>query len=130
METPFARPAAADLWNVSDDERQFGDRGPQLPVPSTKCFAASGLVTEVPTGLGMLSRISAEPEGQIPLAHTGTLPPRTPKFKGRFRASATVVNLTAGWAAAFRAASRAALAVATTKDNEAILRQWRLYRVC
>ena len=51
VETPFARPAAADLWNVSDDERQFGDRGPQFPVSSTQCLAASGLVTEVPTGL-------------------------------------------------------------------------------
>jgi hypothetical protein len=45
----------------------------------------------------MLSRIGADPEGQIPLTYTGTLPPYTAKFKGRFRASATVVNLTAGW---------------------------------
>jgi hypothetical protein len=44
----------------------------------------------------MLSRISAEPEGQFPLTHTRMLPPYTSKFKGRFRASVTVVNLTAG----------------------------------
>jgi hypothetical protein len=99
VETPFARPAAAHLWNVSDDERQSGAEVREFPSPRPSASLQIGSSPRCPQDWKMLSRISAEPEGQIPLTHTGTLSHYTPKFQRRFRASATVVNLTAGWQA-------------------------------
>jgi hypothetical protein len=67
-----------------------------FPSPRPSASLRVGSSPRCPRDWKTLSRISAEPEGQIPLTYTATLPPYTPKFKGRFRASATVLNLTAG----------------------------------
>jgi hypothetical protein len=75
VETPFARPAAAHLWNVSDDERQSGAEVREFPSPRPSASLQIGSSPRCPQDWKMLSRISAEPEGQIPLTHTGRYHP-------------------------------------------------------
>src|ERR1700730_6218904 len=85
-------PEPEQAWSLRASSRTAISR---LVDPVPPCERASS--SRCPRDWKLLLRISAEPEGQIPLTHTGTLPPYTPEFKRRFRASATVVSLTAGW---------------------------------
>jgi hypothetical protein len=52
-----------------------------FPSPRPSASLRVGSSPRCPRDWKTLSRISAEPEGQIPLTYTGTLPPYTPKFK-------------------------------------------------
>lgn len=93
VETPLARPARQISGTSPMMSASSGTEVRNFPSPRPSASLRVGS----PTGLENAIPHQRRTGRTNPIGAHGTLPPYTPQFKGRFRASARVVNFTAGW---------------------------------